>query len=121
MIDGLIILIVIVLLFFAMKGSVKHFKGEGACCSGGSSLVKSGEKALSGPVVAIRLVTIGGMHCANCAERVKRAVDSIDGASCSVDLRNSIATVKMDRRIDDITIKRKIEEAGYTVSSIKQG
>ena len=48
MVDGLIILIVIVLLFFAMKGSVKHFKGEGACCGGSHSSEKAEVKMLLG-------------------------------------------------------------------------
>lgn len=121
MIDGLIILIVIVLLFFALKGSVKHFKGEGSCCGGGSSLLRTEEKPLNGPVVAERKVSIGGMHCENCAETVKRAIDSIDGVSCTVDLKNGVAAVRMDRSVDDIVIKRKIEEAGYSVNSIEQG
>lgn len=34
--DVIIILILIVILGFAVKSSIKHFKGEGACCGGGS-------------------------------------------------------------------------------------
>ena len=121
MVDAIIILIVLVLLFFALKGSVKHFRDEGPCCGGGSGLVKTEEKTLDGPVVAVRLVHISGMHCGNCAERVRRAVDSIDGAACNADPGKGIATVRLDRTIDDIAIKKKIEEAGYTVDSIEQG
>ncbi len=120
MVDAAIILIVLVLLFFALKGSMKHFRGEGSCCSGSSSLLKTGEKSLDGPVVASRLVTINGMHCENCAERVKRSLDSIEGVSSSVDLKNSTAFVRMDRSVDDVTLRKKIEEAGYTVVSIAQ-
>ena len=36
MADIIIVLIVVVLLGLALKSSVKHFKGEGACCGGGS-------------------------------------------------------------------------------------
>lgn len=36
MADIIIILIVIILLGLALKGSIKHFKGEGPCCGGGS-------------------------------------------------------------------------------------
>ena len=35
MVDIIIVLIVIVLLGFALKGSIKHFKGESPCCGGG--------------------------------------------------------------------------------------
>ena len=120
MVDALIVLIVLVLLFFALKSSAKHFRGEGACCSGGSTLLKTDEKRLDGPVVAVREVRISGMHCQNCAETVKRALDSIDGVSASVDFKRGAATVKEDRTIDDIELKNKIESAGYSVLSIIQ-
>ena len=41
MVDAIIILVVVVLLIFALKGSIKHFRGEGACCGGGSGSVKT--------------------------------------------------------------------------------
>ena len=118
MVDAIIILIVIVLLFFALKGSVKHFRGEGACCGGSSVLYKTGEKRLDGPVISVKRIRISGMHCDNCAETVKRAIDSIEGASASVDFKSGTAEVRCDRTIDDVVIKRKIEEAGYKADSI---
>ena len=39
MVDIIIVLIVIALLVLALKGSIKHFKGEGACCGGGGGSV----------------------------------------------------------------------------------
>ena len=54
MVDAIIILVVVVLLIFALKGSIKHFRGEGACCGGGSGSVKTKKakkKTLDGPVV----------------------------------------------------------------------
>ena len=39
MVDIIIVLIVIVLLGLALKGSIKHFKGEGPCCGGGGGSV----------------------------------------------------------------------------------
>lgn len=118
MVDGLIILIVIVLLFFAMKGSVKHFKGEGACCGGSHSSEKAEEKHLNGPVTASRSIVIDGMHCSNCAHRVQEAINKIDGASATVDFNSGRAIVSMDRTIDDIELRKAVKDAGYTVRSI---
>ena len=36
MVDIIIIAVVFVLLLFALRSSVRHFKGEKTCCSGGS-------------------------------------------------------------------------------------
>ncbi len=35
MADTIIILVVVMILIFALKGSIRHFRGEGACCGGG--------------------------------------------------------------------------------------
>lgn len=62
MVDAITILIVIVLLIFALKNSLKHFRGEGGCCGGGSgaSKVKMREKRLdikSSPLDKLKRVT----------------------------------------------------------------
>ena len=36
MADIIILIAVAVIIVLALKGTVKHFKGEGACCGGGS-------------------------------------------------------------------------------------
>ena len=53
MVDIIIVLIVIVLLGLALKGSIKHFKGEGVCCGGGSGsiVLDIPEKSLENPVL----------------------------------------------------------------------
>ena len=39
MVDIIVVLIVVVLLGFALKGSIKHFKGDSPCCGGGGGTV----------------------------------------------------------------------------------
>ena len=41
MVNVIIVLILVILLSFAVKSSIRHFKGEGACCGGGSGTVKT--------------------------------------------------------------------------------
>ena len=118
MVDIAIVLIVAVLIVLAARGSVKHFKGEGPCCGGGSA-AKSGEKVLNGPVMKRRTLKIEGMHCQNCAERVRRAINSVDGAAAEfVDHKSGIADVKFDRNTDDFLVRKAIENAGYKVISV---
>lgn len=115
----IVLLVLAVIIVFAVKGSIKHFKGEGACCGGGHGLEKTGRKTLDGPVVSEKLVKVTGMTCENCAERVKRAIDSVDGCAGEVDLKAGTAKVYCDRTtINDVDIKHAIENAGYAVDSI---
>ena len=39
MVDIIVVLIVVILLGFALKGSIKHFKGDSPCCGGGGGTV----------------------------------------------------------------------------------
>ena len=118
MVDIIIYIIVAIILFLALKGSIGFFTGKKTCCSGGKNYVKTAEKKLDGPVLGTLKVKVSGMHCDACTEHVKRAIDAIDGASAEVDLKSGIATVKYDRTLDEGKIRSQVESAGYKVESI---
>ncbi len=119
--DVIIILILIVILGFAVKSSIKHFKGKGACCGGGSGQVKTKrpkKKKLDGPVIGTRTIKISGMHCQNCVNSVTRALNSLDGVSAKVSLRDNSAEVSFDRSVEEDRLRRAVEDAGFEVLSI---
>jgi len=119
--DVIIILILIVILGFAVKSSIKHFKGEGTCCGGGSGQVKTKrpkKKKLDGPVIGTRTIKISGMHCQNCVNSVTRALNSLDGVSAKVSLRDNSAEVSFDRSVEEDRLRRAVEDAGFEVLSI---
>ena len=68
MVDIIIVLIVIVLLGFALKGSIKHFKGESPCCGGGGGeiVLDIPDKKLENPILGKKVLKISGMHCEHC-------------------------------------------------------
>ncbi len=121
MADIVIALFVVVLLLFALRGTIKHFKGEGGCCGGGGSPAakKAGKKKLSGPVIDRKIVHISGMHCEHCAARVASAINEIDGASAKVSLKKEEAVVSCDRQVEDSLLRQAVERAGYRVVSIE--
>ena len=121
MTDVIIILIVIVVLIFAVKNSVKHFKGEGACCGGGPGTVrtkKTKKRKLTGPVKGRKVIKISGMHCQNCVNSVAGALNALDGVSAKVSLSDGSAEVIFDREIEESELKRAVESAGFEVVNI---
>lgn len=110
------IVILILILALGVSGSVKHFKGEGGCCGGGS-VVKERDKKLSGPVIGRTSLIVEGMHCENCSNRIKRTINSIDGASCKVSLKKGHVDIEYDREISKDIFVRAIEDLGYHVVS----
>ena len=116
MLSNVIVIIILALIFgFALRGSIKHLKGEGGCC-GGEQSVKEPDKKLAGPVIKTKIFKIDGMHCENCAGRVKRGINSLDGVSARVNLRKKEAVVRYERDVADEVITKEIEELGYRVT-----
>lgn len=70
----------------------------------------------------IKTVTIEGMMCEHCSARVEQALNQLNGAEAAVDLKSKTACVKFADNTPenaDELIKKAIEDAGYTVTSIK--
>lgn len=115
MVSNIVAIVILVLIVaLAARGCIKHFKGEGGCC-GGSSIVKEPDKKLNNPVIGKRTFIVEGMHCENCRNRIKRTINSIDGASCKVNLKKGRVDIEFDREIDDNVFIKAIEDLDYHV------
>lgn len=114
----IVIGVLVIVLLFACRGSLKHFKGEGGCCGGGSDTEKV-KKKLDGAVVATKVIHIEGMHCENCKNSVEKQIDAIEGAAAKVHLHKKIAVVELDRPVEDEVLKAAVEKAGFEVKGIE--
>ena len=111
----IIIAILLIIVFFAVKGAIPHFKGEGSCCGGGSQKAVKPKKLSN--VISTKVINIEGMTCEKCAMRIQNALNSIDGVSAKVSLRGKKATVKLGKDIPDTVLNKAITDLGYEVLS----
>lgn len=118
----IILLILIIIAFYAFKNSFQHFKGEGGCCGGGkcSAPMKMPKKTLKDPIVGSMQLNISGMHCQNCAVKLCNALNKIDGICANVVLENDLAIISFDRTIDTMELYSVVEDVGYKIVSIDQ-
>ena len=112
----IIIGIIIVIVFFAVRTIVKR-KGRKGCCGSGSDY-KPRKKKLKN-VIATKIFVVDGMHCEKCANRVTEVVNDIPGVAGVVDLKKGIVTVSYEQEVADEQIKARIERVGYTVTEIR--
>ena len=112
--------ILVAILFFAVKCSIPHFKGEGACCGGGGYKEKARKPKKLKNVIATKEIYVEGMKCDNCRARVQNAINEIEGVSAEVDLKKKRAVVKLERDISDEELARIISRQGYEVISVKE-
>lgn len=115
-----VVVILIIVIGLAIRSSLKHFKGQGSCCGGGDKTIVE-KKVLDAPKLGEKEILIEGMHCENCKSSVERAVNSIDGAVCKVNLKKKTAWVEYCREISEDELKAAIEKRGYEVKEIKNG
>lgn len=114
-----IVVILAVILFFAVKNSIPHFRGEGGCC-GGSGKEKLIKPAKLERIIATKVIKIEGMRCENCNRRVQNALNQLDGVNAKVYGDRSEAVVKLGRDIEDIELERAVTGLGYRVISIEK-
>jgi len=114
-----IVVILAVILFFAVKNSIPHFRGEGGCCGG------SGKEKLIKPeklerIIATKVIKIEGMRCENCNRRVQNALNQLDGVNAKVYGDRAEAVVKLGKDIEDIELEKAVTGLGYRVISIEK-
>ena len=112
----IIIGIIIVIAFFAVRTIVKRRDRKG-CCGSGSDY-KPRKKKLKN-VIATKIFAVDGMHCEKCAGRVTEVVNDIQGCAGVVDLKKGIVTVSYEQEVADEQIKARLQRVGYTVTEIR--
>lgn len=112
----IIIGIIVILILIGINSGMKHFKGQGGCCGGGSDYVS--KKKLKN-VVAKKIVIVNGMTCEHCKARVERAINDMEGMVAKVNLKKKEVVVSMENEVSDEMIKNAIEKAGYEVEGIR--
>ena len=121
MANVIIIVILMMIAIVAVKGSLKHFHGEGSCCGGSTGITKADipVKVLENPKLGEKVVDISGMHCENCVFSVTKAINRIEGASADVDLKKKRAIVSYDREVSEDAIRKAVEQEGFKVTEIR--
>ena len=106
-----------IIIALGVAATVKHFKGEGGCCGGGS--YKPRKKKLAG-VRYRKIFKIDGMRCAHCKARVEEVVNDVPGIAGRADLKKGALLVSYAEDVDDALLKARIERAGYTVIELRE-
>ena len=116
----LIVAVIAVLVIVGLKETIKHAKGEGACCGGGNTASDEEPTViLSGKIVTRMNVYIDGMHCMNCKNSVTRSLQKLDQVSAKVDLKKNMSYVESTRNVGDDEITFAIERLDFNVTRIE--
>ena len=142
MVNAIVILILLLIAIFAVRGTIKHMKGESPCCGGGgASEVKEEPSKLEGPVIGEKIMQISGMTCEIASltdgavlvrasagsgktrvlvERIKMLAGMTKRKVLAITFTNKACEEIRTRlaEVDENLLKKAVEDAGYTVDSI---
>lgn len=115
-------LVLIVFAVLVIKGYMKRMTS--GCCgtSGGEKVekIKVTDKDKSHYPYLAEL-TIDGMVCGNCAQRVENALNVLDGVWAKVDVSTKTATVRMKQPVEERVLRDTVNHiGGYTVMKVVQ-
>ena len=114
--NGIVIAILVVTLFIALRNAVKHFaRAEG--CYGGK--VYRTKKKRSGAKFR-KIFVIDGMHCENCKRKLEQCINGREDTVGKINLKKAELTVYSVREISNAEIQTIVARAGFSVSEIKE-
>lgn len=116
----IIILILLIIIFTAVKGTLNRILHGSACC---------GERDAPEKKVKVRdknkshypfkyVLSVDGMHCSNCTRHVENALNSIDGVWATASLEKKSVTVLSKIKLEADDLESEISEVGYTVLAV---
>ena len=118
MINGIIIVALIVVAIFAVKGSIRQFTY--GCCGTKDveKKIKVQDKNASDyPYYAV--IGVDGMKCKRCKLHVENAFNEKDGNWAEVNLEKKEADVRMKTKLTDREIRDIVSKAGYVLRNIE--
>ena len=116
--DIICIIVIVIILIPAVLSTVKHLKGEGECCGGPKE--KSVKKKIKGTKLKELTVSIEGMHCTNCKNRIEKNLDLLDGVVAKVNLEKKQAKVSLYSDVSAELIRETIEKLDFKVTDIRE-
>lgn len=119
MTTGLIISVLVVVCFIAVRTYVKKL-AHGCCGAGGDKEQKLTKTADLSEFRYSYSVKISGMSCKNCAVRIENAFNRQEGIFARVNFKSGSAEVSAKEPLSEFVIRQTVVGLGYSVEEIKQ-
>ena len=115
-----IIICAIILIAFAVVGTVRKARGKAksSCCGGPEvKTVKKVADTDESHYPFRYVIGIEGMHCSNCARAVENALNEMDGIWASVELGRNRAIVRAKQEMTESDFAEALQDTSYNVTT----
>ena len=114
----IIVICAIILIVFAVYGSIKKMRGKAksSCCGGPEvKTIKKVEDMDESHYPYMYEIGVEGMHCSNCARAVENAMNSLDGTWARVELGRNRAIVRAKQEMTESDFAEALKDTTYTI------
>ncbi len=118
---ALVLLVVLLIVLFAIRGTVKKILYGGGCCpqKEREPHIKVSDQDISHYPYHY-ILHIGGMTCTHCKTHVENTLNKLDGIWAKVDLPRKEADVRAKEEKEETLFRKAIWEAGYQLEGIEK-
>ena len=118
----IIVICAILLVAFAIYGTVRKARGKAksSCCGGPEvKTVKKVEDTDESHYPYRYELGIEGMHCSNCARTVENAINSMNGIWAGVELGRNRAIVRAKQEMTEDDFTKALQNTSYAVTAFE--
>ena len=120
--NTVVIIILLLIVAFAVYGTVRRIRFGSSCC---------GEHDAADKKVRVRdrnkksypytyVLGVDGMHCANCARRIENAFNKTEGRWAEADVGRKEVILRTKREESERDLSGIVSGAGYTMLAFKR-
>jgi len=120
--DIVIYIILLIVVSFAVYGTVRRIRHGSSCCGEHDPAPKKINAAdrNRNHYPYVYELSVDGMHCANCARRVENAFNAHDGMWAKADIGSKTVELLSKNAADETWCRDIISKAGYTLLRINR-
>ncbi|MCR5774438.1 MAG: heavy-metal-associated domain-containing protein [Lachnospiraceae bacterium] len=116
----IVIAVLILIIVYTVYDTVRRIRGGSSCCGGGEPAekkIKVGDRNKKNYPYKY-ILSVEGMHCANCARRVENAFNAGEGRWAIADVGKKEVTLLSKHEETENELREITESSGYTMISV---
>ncbi len=116
---GILVTVLVIVAFIALRTAIKHFGIKRTCCGSGKHAAKREEKTLeSVPIWEITL-RIDDLCCEDCEIKLENAFNRMDGILAKASHKEKRAVLLLCKEWNKEELRKTVAKCGFTATDIQ--
>ena len=118
--NTVVIIILLLIVAFAVYGTVRRIRFGSSCCGEHDAADKKVRDRNKKSYPYTYVLGVDGMHCSNCARRIENAFNKTEGRWAEADVGRKEVILRTKREESERDLSGIVSGAGYTMLAFKR-